>query len=167
MSTLYELTGERLALQRKLESMNLDDETIADTLEGYASEIEEKIIHYGYVIQNRRSFISQMDIEIERLNARRTSEVTKLQKIEDWLITNMQAANIGDVECPSFKVRVKFNPESVSVIDKDLIPAAYMRQPDVKTPPLEPNKTLIKEAIKSGLEVAGCALNRTAKLEIK
>jgi len=167
MPTLYELTGERLALQNKLESMNLDDETIADTLEGYASKIEEKITHYGYIIQNRRSFISQMDIEIERMAARRNAELSKLSKIEEWLIRNMQAANIGDVECPSFKVRVKLNPESVSVVNKDLIPAAYMRQPEIKTPPLEPNKTLIKEAIKAGLEVAGCELKRTAKLEIK
>ncbi len=44
MSTLFELVGERLALQNKLEELNFDEQTIADTLEGDSLAIQKKIL---------------------------------------------------------------------------------------------------------------------------
>lgn len=164
---LYELTGARLELQRKLEVLNLDEETIADTLEGESSELEAKITDYGFVIRNRESFASAIKDEITRLQERLKSEEARVKKIEDWLLYNMQACGITKVECPVFTIQVKTNPQSVDVEDEKQIPAAYMRTPAVKIPEPTPDKKLILDALKAGLDVPGCKIKRSVKLEIK
>lgn len=167
MTSLYQLTGERLALARRLESLNLDDETIADTLEGESSALEAKIADYGFVIRNRRSFSDEIEAEIERLQARLKAERSRVAKIEAWLLSNMQACGITEIECPVFKISVKQNPESVVVLNEQEIPAEYMRVPEVKTPTAQPDKILIKAALKAQIDIPGCRLARTVKLEIK
>lgn len=164
---IIELTGARLELKHKLEMLDLDEETIADTLEGESSELEAKITDYGFVIRNRESFATAIKDEIERLQARLKAEEARVQKIEEWLLYNMQKCGITTVESPSFTVKVKTNPQSVDVLDERQIPAAYMRTPAVKIPEPAPDKKLILDALKAGLEVAGCTIKRSVKLEIK
>ena len=164
---IIELTGARLELKHKLELLNLDEQTIADTLEGDAAELEAKITDYGFVIRNRESFVNAIKVEIERLQSRLKAEETRIQKIEEWLLYNMQQCGISIVESPSFTIKLKVNVQSVDVLDERQIPAAYMRTPAVKIPEPAPDKKLILDALKSGLNVAGCAIKRTVKLEIK
>lgn len=167
MSTLYELTGQRLALAKRLEELDMDSETIADTLEGESTELEAKIADYGYVIRNRRSFEHEITAEIERLTARRDAERARVNKIEEWLLTNMQACGITQIECPAFTVKVQHNPESVDIFDQSAVPFEYLRVPEPKPPIAAPDKVAIKAALKAGQEVAGCALKRSVKLIIK
>ena len=54
--SLYQLTGDRLALRNKLESMDFDTETIQDTLEAESTEIQLKIESYGFVIKEMEAF---------------------------------------------------------------------------------------------------------------
>lgn len=164
---IIELTGARLELKHKLELLNLDEETIADTLESESTELEAKITDYGYVIRNRESFVDAIRDEIERLQARLKAEEVRIQKIEEWLLYNMQRCGISLVESPSFTINVKTNPQSVDVLDERQIPARYMRTPAVKIPEPAPDKKLILDALKAGLDVPGCKIKRSVKLEIK
>ena len=167
MSSLYELTGNRLSLQKTLEENGYDFQTIADTLEGESVEIQTKIEDYGYVIKNRNSFADSIDAEIIRLTERRDAERARVKSIEDNLLRAMIACEFKLIECPAFKITVKNNPPKVEILDEAQIPAAYMRQPEIKVPPKAADKKLIAEAIKSGLEVAGCKLIQSQRLEIK
>lgn len=167
MSTLYELTGQRLALQSKLEAMKFDDETIADTLEGEASEIEAKVIDYGYVIKNRTAFSDAIRAEIDRLQERLKMEENRVAKIEDFLLSNMVACSIKKIECPVFSISVRDNPPSVDIQDQFKIPLEYWRTPEPKPPVSAPDKKAIMDALKKGREIPGCAIKRTHKLVIK
>jgi hypothetical protein len=165
MATLYQLTGERLDLENKLKALDLDEQTIEDTLEGEALAIEAKIESYGYVIKNLRAPAVAIDEEIKRLQERKKAFDKQADRIEHWLFENMVKSGIHKVECPAFTIALQNNPASVFVADESLIPKEYMRQ--AEAPPPAPDKKAIAAAIKEGKVVDGCVLNHTQRLVIK
>lgn len=167
MSNLYELTGNRLALQRKLEVLNFDEETVLDTLEANSTDLAEKITDYGYVIRNRSALADSMTAEIERMTARRDAELKRIAAIEKWLLDNMVACNYTKVEAPAFTIAVQNNPPKVEIQDEKQIPSDYWRTPEPKPPVAAPDKRLILAAMKDGFNVPGCVMAQTARLVIK
>lgn len=165
MPSLYELTGERLALQHKLEELDFDQQTIEDTLEGESTALQEKIESYGVVIRNMEAFTELMKAEEDRMANRRKAHEKRVAAIKEWLLTNMQACQISKIECPAFTVSLKNNPAKVVIDNEGLIPDDYMRLPEPPQP--APNKTMIATAIKSGMEVPGCHLESSQRIEIK
>ncbi len=165
MATLYELTGERLALQNTLQSLDLDTQTINDTLEGDSTALQTKIENYGFVITEMESFTAAIKAEEERLSKRRKIHENRVEQIKNWLKMNMEACGITKIECPVFTIAVQNNPSSVVIDMESAIPECYMRLPE--PPPMVPNKKLIAEAIKAGLDVPGCHLSRSTRLVIK
>src|SRR5271169_1057771 len=109
MPTLYELSGQRLALQSKLEELDFDQQTIQDTLEGNSTELEAKIQDYGFVIRNLESFGDSIKAEELRLVERRKAYDKRVAAIKDWLLRNMQTCGIHKIECPSFTIAVQKN----------------------------------------------------------
>ncbi len=162
---LYELTGNRLALQKKLESMNFDEEVIQDTLEGESTELEAKIADYGVVIRNMESFADAIRAEEKRLTERRKAHEAKVESIKAWLLANMQACGITKIECPAFTIAVKTNPPKVVVDDEKAIPDLFLVVPDLPLP--TPDKKAIAAAIKIGETVAGCHLEQSSRIDIK
>ena len=167
MSNLYELTGQRLALQSKLEAMNFDEETIADTLEGESTEIQTKIENYGFVIRNMEAFGDAIKAEESRLAVRRLAYEKRVDSIKSYLLDNMQACKITKIECPAFTIAVQANPVAVDVLDEAAIPAKYISTPEPKPPVPAPDKNAIKAALKEGKIIPGCALKQSMKLVIK
>jgi hypothetical protein len=74
----------------------------------------------------------------------------------------MKLAGVMKMQFPHFVISVKQNPESVQIAPGAMIPEEYLRYADP-----EPNKVFIKEALKAGIEIPGCSLARSEKLEIK
>ena len=165
MPTLHDLTSERLALQRKLEELDFDQQTITDTLEGESTALQEKVESYGYVIKNMESFVESIKAEEDRIAKRRKIYESRVGHIKEWLKTNMIACGITKIECPAFTIAVKQNPPSVVIDMESQIPEGYMRLPEPL--PWVANKKLIAEAIKAGMDVPGCRLVQTQRVEIK
>lgn len=163
--SLYELTGNRLALQRKLEALDIDAECIADTLEGESEELQAKITDYGYVIRGMVSFGEMMKAEADRMAARYKAHEAKTKRIREWLLQNMLACNISKIECAAFTISVRNNPPAVVVDADSQIPADYFRQPE--TPPPVLDKKLVAQAIKDGFEIPGVHLEIGHSLVIK
>lgn len=166
MPSLYELTGQRLALQSKLEELNLDTDTINDTLEGESTELEAKIADYGFVIKNLEAFGDAIKAEEIRLQERRKAQEAKIDHIKLWLLTNMQACGISKIEHPAFTIAVKANPAKIVVDNEGQIPQEYFKQVIVE-PTWQLEKKSVADAIKSGKEVAGAHLETGFRIEIK
>jgi len=164
---LYQLTGERLALQSHLEALDFDEQTIADTLEGASTELTAKIEDYGFVLRNMDAFAEAMLAEEVRMTTRRLAHEKRIQAIKDWLLQNMIACNITKIECAAFTIKAVVNPASVDVFDAAQIPAEFMRTPEPKPPIAAPDKRAILDAMKTGQAVAGCSIKHTQKLVIK
>lgn len=164
---LYQLTGARLALQSRLEALNFDEQTIADTLEGESTELQAKLEDYGFVIRNMDAFTEAMLAEEVRMTTRRIAHEKRTAAIKDWLLQNMIACQISKIDCPAFTLSVHANPASVEVIDAAQIPPEYMRTPEPKPPVPAPDKRAILEALKAGNSVSGCVIKQTKRLVIK
>lgn len=165
MSSLYELVGDRLALQNKLEELDFDAETIADTLEGDSLAIQAKIESYAFVIRNMEALPDAIKAEEKRLAERRKAIEKRVESIKEWLFVNMQTAGISKIESPVFTISLQNNPVSVVIDDESIIPADYFVQPEPPVPAL--SKALIKQAIADGYTVAGAHLEQKQRLVIK
>lgn len=89
------------------------------------------------------------------------------QWLRQYLSSHMAAAGVMSIKSDdgTFSAKLEIGrDESVDVWDVAQIPADYMREIPAKT---EPDKTLIKKAIKDGFEVPGAKLIAKDRLTIR
>ena len=165
MTALYVLANEFRDVAEKLSNMDLDEQTIEDTLESLSGELEVKATNTAMVVRNLEAGAEAIKQAEQAMAARRKALEARAARIRDYLLANLMVAGIQKVECPLFKVAVRTNPDAVEVFEPGLIPAQFMRQPEPPPPAID--KAAIKEAIKAGQDVPGCKLTRGNRLEIR
>lgn len=165
MSNLFQLSTEYRAAAERLHDLDLDEQTIADTLEGMTGAIELKAQNVGYVIRNCEALAAQIKDAEDAMAARRKALENRAARISNYLLHNMQACGISKIECPEFKMSIRNNPESVVIDAESMLPETFMTSPPPPAP--KPDKSAIKAAIKAGQEVTGAHLESTQRLEIK
>lgn len=165
---LYQLTGQYQQLAEKLAGMDLDGQTVADTIEasGLSDEIAVKAQGIEMVARSSEMFNSAIDAEIERLQALKAHRQKIAQGLRDYLKTNMESAGIEKIECPLFKIGIKKNPPAVEILDEQQIPNEFWVTPEPKPPMARPDKAAIKKSIQAGQEVAGAKLVQGTRLDV-
>lgn len=163
--SLYEISLEYRADLDKLADMDLDDQTLTDTLDSMGGELQVKAQSVACFIRNLEASAAAIKEAEAQMAARRKALENKAARVKDYLLASMMVAGVEKVECPLFKLAVRDNPAAVEVYQPELIPAQYMRQPE--PPPAVPDKAAIKEALKDGIEVPGCRLTQGKRLEIR
>ena len=164
MTSLFNLAAEYKAVSDKLHDSDLDETTIADTLEGMAGELEVKATNVGFVIRNLDSMAEQIKQAEESMAKRRKALENRSNWLKSYLLQNMLATGKTKIESPYFVISVRNNPESVVIDAESQIPDDYMREIPAT---FEPNKQAIKQAIQDGFTVPGVHLARTQSLQIK
>lgn len=163
--TLYEMAAEFRQTAELLADMDLDPQTITDTLEAAAFPIEQKCAQVAAFIRNMEATAEQIKQAEKQMAERRKAMETRAEHIRGYLLHNMQACGMTKIEHPLFKIAIKQNPESVVIEDERQIPVDYMRLPE--PPPPVPDKALMKQAMKDGYTIPGANLVRTQRVEIK
>lgn len=165
MTALYVLADEYRAAAEAMADMDMDEQTIADTLEGMAGDLDAKAVNVAMFARNlEATAVAIKDAEAQMAQRRKALE-RRSEWLRRYLLESMQHAGIKRLECPEFSLAVRDNPASVDVFEPALVPAAFMRQPD--PPPPEPDKRAIKAALDTGSDVPGCRLTKTQRLEIR
>lgn len=166
---LYKLTNQYLELAEKLSGLDLDTQTIEDTIEasGITDELVVKAQGIMHIASEAEKYAPLIDMEIERLQALKASRAKVAQGLRDYLKSNMERAGISKIECPFFTLSIKNNPPSVEIIDSLSLPLAYWRTPEPKPPVPVPDKKLILEKLKAGEEVMGAKLVQNTRLDLK
>jgi hypothetical protein len=152
MAKLYEITSEI----KEIESLDFDDETIADTLAAVQGEFKTKATAVLMVIGNYQADVDSIDAQIERLKLRKKTMENQRERLRDYLLTNMEASGITKIECPYFTASIRKGSESVQILNEDQIPDDYM----TTKVSISPDKKAIADAIKAGSEVTGAVLAR-------
>ncbi len=165
MTALYELAHTYRDAADKLADLDLDAQTIEDTLESLSGDLEVKATNTAMLIRNIEASAIAIKAAEEQMAARRKALENRAARIKDYVLANMMVAGIQKIECPYFKLAVRDNPAAVEVFEPGLIPANFMRQPE--PPPPSVDKTAIKEALKAGQDVPGAKLTVGKRLEIK
>lgn len=164
MTALFQLSAEYRQISDKLHDLDLDETTIADTLEGVGGELQEKAINVAKFFRNVESDAEQIEAAAKQMLERAKAMRKKADSLKRYLHTNMEKAGITKIDCPYFVISIKQNPVSVAIDDEAEIPDDYMREIPTK---FEPDKKLIKSALDEGYNVPGCHLTRSTRLEIR
>lgn len=163
---LYQLTDQYRELMHRLDGMDLDAQTIADTIEasGLTDALQDKAQGVEMVARAATQYVPAIDAEIARLTALKAARERVADGLRSYLKRNMEAAGIEKIECPLFKIAIQKNPPAVEIFDQLSLPAKYMVTP--KPPAPAPDKKAIAAAIKAGEEVTGARLTQSTRLRI-
>jgi hypothetical protein len=165
MTALYVLVGEYRAAADRLAEMDLDAQTVADTLESISGDLEQKAVAVAMVARNFDASAAAIKDAEAQMAARRKAIENRAAGLRSYLLNCMQATGIKRIECPHFALTLRDNPAAVDVFDAAQVPAEFMRQPE--PPPPCADKAAIKDAIKAGREVPGARLTQGQRIDIK
>lgn len=163
--TLFQIAAEYRNVTDVLQDMDVDEQTLKDTLEGESWDLTLKAQNYGFVIRNMEATAAAIKEAEKQMAERRKRLEARTAHLVERLKTGMEIAGVTELSCPHFAIKVKKNPPSVEVWDEQQIPVAYMRQ--AEAPPPAPDKKAIAQAIKEGKEVPGAQLVQGTKLDIR
>ena len=162
MTSLYDIAAEYRQTADKLADLDLDEQTIADTLEGMSGALELKAQNVVMFARNLEATATAIKEAETAMASRRKAIEHRAAGLRRYALSAMQVAGVQSIECPYFKLSVRKNPPAVEVFDAAQIPAQFMR-----TPPPAPDKKAITEAIKAGQEVPGARLVSGERLEVR
>lgn len=164
MTALYEIAAIYRADAAKLADLDLDEQTLADTLEGMSGELEVKAQNVVMFARNLESTAAAIKEAEAQMAARRKAIENRAAGLRKYVMTSMQVAGIQKIECPFFKLAIQNNPAAVDVFEPGLVPADFMVTPP--PPPAAPDKKAIAAALKAGTDVPGCRLTQGQRLAV-
>jgi hypothetical protein len=162
MKSLFQISTEATELASALIEGELTPE-METALTINQNELLEKAVNYGFAIRSIESDVSIIEDEIKRLQALKTSRTKAVDRMKATVLEAMQIYGIEKVASPTLNLAVRLNPESVDLVNEYEIPEIYKKE----NVTVSIDKVMIKEDLKSGLEVPGAVLKRTQRLEIK
>jgi hypothetical protein len=163
--TLYNIADQYLVDLQKLQDMEIDEQTFADTLEGLSGELELKATNIAMFVRNLEASAEAIKAAEKQMTERRKAIESKADRIRQYLLDNMTRTGITKIDCPYFVLSVRKNPPAVEVLNQDMIPDKYFDIPEPPAPTL--NKNRLKEDLKAGVVVEGAKLTAGQSLSIK
>lgn len=163
-ATLFALTTEYREAAARLMDLDLDPQTITDTLESLSGDLETKATNTALFARSLDADAAAVKQWAKDATERAKAIEARADRLRAYLAANLEAVGIEKVEGPG--VSISFRKSSAVVIDgEDLIPTEFMRQKPAPAP--EPDKTAIAAAIKAGQEVPGAHIEHRRSLQIK
>lgn len=163
MKPLYEITNEYLGYLTQLAEIEEITDEHMDLLDHYQDTLANKIL-------NISSFIRNLEVEFEAIEkaidsmAERSSKINKkIEKLKDYVKSNMEKFNLKEVKNSYFDVKIKANPCSVVIEDEKLVPDEYQKEIIIR----RIDKTLIAQVLKNNIEIPGVSLKQGTRLEIR
>lgn len=157
MSTLYELTN----IARQIADIaDGDEELMKDSLEAidFNEQYEKKSDGYAMVIKGLEATIKARKEEIQRLQQMNQSDENKKTRLKDSLSESMKLTGHTKFKTPLFNFRFQNNPISLKITDESLLDSQWFKVN------IEPDKALIKGALKNGEVIDGAELVQTESL---
>ena len=91
MSNIFKLTNEYRQLLAMMEDPEIDEQAVADTMEGIEMEIEQKADNYAWLIRSLDSNNEAIDKEIARLQALKKRNDNFIGRLKENLMFCMRA----------------------------------------------------------------------------
>lgn len=124
MAKLYELTSD----YRGLLTLDLDEQTMADTLEAIDGAIEDKAENICKVLVEMQGNMSAVELEITRLVEKVKLENKRHDHLKAYLLNSMEATDKKKIETPLFTVTSVAGRDKVNVLEEGSIPMDYFNE---------------------------------------
>lgn len=153
MKPLYALVEQYRELER-LDVEEIDDQALADTLEGLKGEITVKATNCALFARNIETFADTIDEAAAQMAERAKKLRRKADSIRAYLLNQMRFAELTKIQAPEFTVAIRKNPAAVQIGPNAAIPHQFMVTPEPPPPPTpRPDKKKIADALKSGAAI--------------
>ncbi len=164
MTALYLIAADYRQAAAQLAELDIDEQTLADTLEGLSGELEVKAQNVALMVRSLEADAAACKQWAKDAAERAKAIDARAERLRQYLADNLAACGIEKVNGPG--IALSFRASSVVVIDgEDLIPAAFMCQKPAPAP--KPDKAAIAAAIKAGQDVPGAHIEQRRSLQIK
>ncbi|MBD1412901.1 siphovirus Gp157 family protein [Burkholderia contaminans] len=162
--SLYNLTGQWLAMRDQLADAGFDEQTIADTLDAESTPYDEKVARVAMVIDEFEAMAEQKKALAKKFSAEGSLLESRAASLRRYLSNSLSATGRTDVRHELIQVKLYIGrDESVEIKSEDDIPLQYMKT-ETK---VSPDKTAIKAALKAGEIIVGAELLKKDRLTIK
>lgn len=162
---LYQLADLYLQDLQRLADLDLDEQTVNDTLEGLSGELEVKATNVAAFARNLEASAEAIKGAEAQMAARRKAIERRAESLRSYLKANMERVGITKIESTQFALTIKKNPPAVHVEAPELVPSEFMKTPPPPPPVLD--RKAVSDALKAGQDVPGCRLEQGTRLEIK
>lgn len=142
---LMDLAAQHRAVFEKLNEMDIDEQVVADTLEGLTGPLEEKATALIAWAETKDGEAEVIKKRRQLMFARQQALENRSARIRAYVFNAMKLAQIKVIETPEFKLRVKAGASKVIIDAPTQVPPIYMRFPDPPAPEIDKEK--IKEAL--------------------
>ena len=159
--TLYEMSNTAKQLYELLESGDIDEQILLDTLESIGASA--KLEDYVHVLKSFEAEVTMIEAEMSRLKENKRLLENRMEHMKSKMIEYMQATNQKSAQAGTFKIRLN-ESKSCEIEDESMIPMQFMREIPAK---LEPDKNAIKKALKGGERVSGASLKTSYSVTAK
>ena len=156
---LYEMTVATKQLYELLANEEIDEQTIADTLE--AMGVEEKLEGYCQVIRQYEAEKDMLKAEKERIDKKIKVSENAVNRMKKAVMEYMKASGSTKSTAGTFTVALSTS-KATKIVDESLIPKKYFIKQEPKI-----DKKAILEMLKSGAKVKGCELQINVGVRIK
>lgn len=155
---LYELSQNYLAVQ----DMDLEPETLKDTLDSIEEAIEVKAENIAKWIRNLEADKKAFEEEEKRFKEKKQAADNRIKSLKQYLEDNMRLTGKTKFKAGFFSFAIQNNKPSVEVFDEALIPKQFLIEQPVKI-----DRAGITELLKAGEEVPGAKLKHSSSLRIR
>lgn len=161
---LYDLQEAFRNIEALIDNAEPEDDLthLREAMEIIEASIEDKVQAYAFVIKNFTASIEALEKEEKRLKQKREQDTKRRDNLKNILHQFMLEQGKTKYVFPQFTVSIRNNADSVQVLDEAKVSKEYFVQQEPKL-----SKTLIKEALKGGIEVEGAQLTRIQSLQIR
>lgn len=163
MTTLWKIDNDINEALNKVDS-ETGEWLGASEFEKLKGDREEKLQNLALVIKNKESDAAAIKSLFEEFKERLDKINKDLERLNS--LANLHVGANEEIKDPRFGSMYKSYSERVEITDIKSIPQQYLHVV-VKPVEINPDKNLIKKAIKEGKEVPGAAIERFSKINIK
>ena len=157
--TLYEMTSAANALYEMLCNNEIDEQTIADTLEAMGAD--NKLESYCKVIRQLESDAEAVKVEKSKLADKQKTIENSVARMKLAVSEFLKAKGVQKENAGIFKVALSTS-KSVEITDPSAIPKEY-----IKPAKIEFDKSAIRKVLMAGESIAGAELKINEGVQIK
>ena len=161
--TLYELTGDWLAMYEAADDPDIEFDAWFDTIDGIDQAIEDKADGYAMVIAEMQNQAAGLYQQIQRLDARKRTIENRIKAMKEHLAAAMEATGKTKFKTQLFSFGIQNNAPTV-VLDCDVedLPKQFVRYAEPTA-----DKKKIAELLKNGVPFQYAHLEQGRSLRIK
>ena len=166
---LYEISENYRAFILAIESGEIPEEAICDTLDSIEEVFDQKADNIACLIKELRLDAQGIKEEADHLYARYKKKQSRAERLAKYLQSNMHAIGKKTIETTRNKISIKKNTASCRIVDEDvLIGYLQMHQMmDCLKREITIRKHELLMRLKDGEEIPGAELEIGERIEIK